>query len=160
MANWQRIAILLLIAIVVLFVINHIKSQKVPGLKKAYVAGNLVFVKIAQTSADKKQGLSGVKKLDKNEGMLFVLADKQKPVFWMKDMNFALDAIWISNNKVVDLTENIAAPLADTSDKQIVRFAPEAEVDMVLELNAGWIKEKNVKIGDEFSIEPETKKPF
>ena len=56
-------------------------------------------------------------------------------------------------NKVVDLTENIPVPLAGTSSNQIVRFQPKTAVDMVLEVNAGWIEEKKIKIGDDFDIQ-------
>jgi len=153
MANWQRIAVItIVIVIIIIVVINFIGKQRNSNFKKAYVADNFLWVKIAQTSEEKKQGLSGVEKLKDDEGMLFVLPGKTRPVFWMKDMNFALDAVWIANGKVVDLTENVPAPLAETTDSQIVRFQPKTTVDMVLEVNAGWIKENNIEIGDSFKL--------
>ena len=155
MAKWQKIFVIIcVIVVIIIIVINFIGDKRNPSFKKAYVGDNLVWVIIAQTPEERKQGLSGIKKLAKDKGMLFILADKQKPVFWMKNMNFALDVVWIANNKVVDLTENIPTSLAGIPDSKIVRFQPKTAVDIVLELNAGWIEEKNVKIGDEFYCEP------
>ena len=140
-----------IICIIFIIFITFIIVILFPKNKVKIIIGNSpVWVKIAQTSEEKKQGLSGIEKLKDNEGMLFVLDGKQKPVFWMKDMNFALDAVWIADGKVVDLIENIPAPLAETADSQIVRFQPKMAADMVLEISAGWIKEKKIKIGDEF----------
>ncbi len=87
---------------------------------------------LARTPGEWEQGLSGKEKLKENEGMLFVFPDSAVREFWMKDMNFALDIIWIDSAwKVLDTAEN-ATP---ESYPNIFR-SPDG-VKYVLEVNAG-----------------------
>lgn len=37
--------------------------------------------------------------LKENEGMLFVLNSSSRGGFWMKDMKFPIDVIWLNENK-------------------------------------------------------------
>ena len=69
--------------------------------------GNTVFnVEIASTTAEQTIGLSGRKSLAENEGMFFTFNSPGVQNFWMKDMNFPIDIIWISGNKVAGFAEN------------------------------------------------------
>ena len=122
------------------------------GYIQVLVANQPLWVKLAKTEEERIRGLSGVKSLAENEGRLFILPQKQQPIFWMKDMNFPLDFIWIEAGKVVDLTENAPAPSPDTPDWQLIRYQPKQPVDMVLEVNSGWAKKSNLKIGASFSL--------
>ncbi len=145
--------IIALVVILFTFWRSKIKQSDKSDLKKAYVGKDLVWVKIARTDQERKQGLSGVEKLAENEGMLFILPEKQIPNFWMKEMNFALDFVWIANNKVVDISENVPAPAPNSSSDKIARVQPKMPVDMVLEINTGWVKKHKVKIGGELLFE-------
>ncbi len=42
--------------------------------------------------------------------MLFIFGTGATQTFWMKDMNFALDMIWISGNTVAGFSQNVPAP--------------------------------------------------
>lgn len=138
----------LLVLLLTLLVIKGQALQRArPDLKRIYIDKNLVWVKVAQTDQEKQQGLSGVKKLAEDEGMLFILAKKQIPYFWMKGMFFPLDFIWIADGKVVDLMENLPLPDSTSADK-IPGCSPKEPVDMVLEVNAGFVKKHGLKIGD------------
>jgi hypothetical protein len=117
--------------------------------QKVTIAGQILKVNLSQTEKERSQGFSGVKKLAENEGMLFILPQKQIPSFWMKAMNFPLDFIWISDQKVVDLTENVLPPKANHG--LIATAQPRFPCDKVLEVNAGFIKKHGIKIGDKFS---------
>jgi len=87
--------------------------------------------------------LSNREKLAENQGMLFVFDHTDYHSFWMKDMRFAIDIIWIDENKkVVDITHN-AEP---ESYPKI--FKPSLPAQYVLEVNAGWAEEHRVKVGD------------
>jgi uncharacterized membrane protein (UPF0127 family) len=110
-----------------------------------------LWVKIADSDQKRTQGLSGIPSLKNNEGLLFILPYKQMPIFWMKGMLFDLDFIWIAEGKVVDLTENVLAPSTNNKN-QIARVQPKVPVDMVLEVNKGFVKNNQVKIGDSFSF--------
>jgi len=97
---------------------------------------------VADTADKRMQGLSNIVKLPKNQGMLFVFETPDTYGFWMKDMNIALDIIYIREGKIVDLKENILA----SSFPQI--FYPLTAVDAVIELNVGEIMKSGVSIGD------------
>ena len=68
-------------------------------------------VEIAGTPAEQQQGLSGRKAMADNQGMLFAFGSLQTPAFWMKDMDFNLDFIWIAGGKVIGITSDVLAPV-------------------------------------------------
>jgi len=86
--------------------------------------------------------------LNENQGMLFISPVKMKPGFWMKNMKFAIDIIWLNENKIVDLTANLLPPIGD--DLRV--YYPKEPVNKVLEVKAGFINRNNLKIGEEIII--------
>ena len=73
------------------------------------IAGQTVKVELALTMQAQAQGLSGRKILEENEGMLFVFKNSGRYSFWMKDMNFPIDILWIGDDfQVVGIEKNIA----------------------------------------------------
>ena len=87
--------------------------------------------------------MSNREKLPANAGMLFVFDQPDYHSFWMKDMLFAIDIIWIDENKkIVDITHN-AEP---ESYPKI--FQPSSPAQYVLEVNSFWAAEHGIVIGD------------
>ena len=64
---------------------------------------------------------------------------------WMKGMKFDLDFVWISNDKVVEVTQDILKPAPDISLRDLLRFGPKQSVEMVLEVKADKIWRGEVK---------------
>lgn len=60
-----------------------------------------ISVRIADTDKTRQQGLSGFSILPLKQGMLFVFPQMGKYDFWMKDMNFPIDIIWLDKNGVI-----------------------------------------------------------
>lgn len=113
--------------------------------------GNQTFtVEIAQSDEQKAAGLSNRPNLAPNAGMLFVFNPPSRPDFWMKDMRFNLDFIWISNGQVVDITHNVPAPKAGTTVDDLPKYVPNQNVDYVLEISAGT--SATIKIGDKVIV--------
>ncbi len=106
-------------------------------------------VDLAITPQEKSQGLSGRFTLPEGRGMLFVYDHKEQYNFWMKDMKFPLDFVWIADGKVVDLTENV--PPSEPEVAPVV-VTPKAPVNQILELPAGSIQSNKIKIGDSVKI--------
>jgi uncharacterized membrane protein (UPF0127 family) len=103
-------------------------------------------VEIADTSEEHRRGLSGRPSLPESTGMLFVFEEAGIYRFWMLNMHFPLDFIWIgSDQRVIGVTEN-APPLFDVSNP--VWYAPSAPAQYVLEVNAGFVRKHNIQIGD------------
>lgn len=96
------------------------------------------------------RGLSGRESLEEDAGMLFVYSRPERPLFWMKDMNFRLDFVWIREFKIVELSENIPHPAEN--DGKTYRLRPSEPADMVLEINAGDIEKHQIKVGGEIKI--------
>jgi len=109
------------------------------------IRGSRITAEVADTRASQVQGLSGRSLLPQDRGMLFVYPDKKNRNFWMKGMRFPLDVVWIADRVVVGIQENIPH---ESEDGSTVRFQSNAPVDMVLEVNAGWVAEHGVKRGD------------
>lgn len=114
-----------------------------------------IFVQVVTTPQEMQQGLSGREKLGDNQGMLFNFGAGAgvTPQFWMKDMKFNLDLIWIKNNKIVSITKNAPKPEPGAKDSQLAVYSSPAPVDAVLEVNAGWTDRNAVKIGDGARVE-------
>jgi uncharacterized membrane protein (UPF0127 family) len=120
-------------------------------LKEITIGQTHVMVTIADTDITRSHGLSNVTSLAKNEGMLFMFPQPGIYTFWMKDMKFALDFIWVNNGKVVQIDANIPAPDINTPDNQLKLYKSKFPVDSVLEVNAGFALKSNIKVGDKVS---------
>ena len=104
-----------------------------------------LVVEIADTRQAQSLGLSNRDFLGNDQGMLFRYSKSAMRSFWMKGMRFPIDVLWILDGAVVGFNENIPF---QSDDGEIVRFASNAPSDAALEVNAGWIAEHGVEIGD------------
>ena len=95
-------------------------------------------------------GLSGREGLDTDTGMLFVYDTAQQPSFWMKDMKFALDFIWIYQGRVVEIFSNV--PQSD-NNLDLAIYRPSQIIDMVLEVEAGYAEANKIEVGDGVVVE-------
>lgn len=102
-------------------------------------------VEIVETPQEIAQGLSGRKNLCENCGLLFEFADYQVRHFWMKEMQFPLDIIWVKDEVIAGIAENV--PIFDLNG-QISRVQSSEQVNKVLEVNAGWAENHSIKTGD------------
>ena len=116
---------------------------------KLMVNNQTLNVELAQTEKEITQGLSGKSGIAENQGMLFVFDKPGNYQFWMKKMNFNLDAVFIKDNKIVDLVENIPYP---KKGEEPQTFGAKEEFDKVLEINSGTIRKMGIKIGDTVGI--------
>jgi uncharacterized membrane protein (UPF0127 family) len=110
---------------------------------KVIVGGKTYTVEVVETKYLLEKGLSGHKPLLASEGMFFVFQTPQKYGFWMKDMTFPIDIIWLDQNFKISHIENNVKP--ETYPKV---FYPETDSKYVLELQAGQSEISNFKIGD------------
>lgn len=109
----------------------------------------IIDVEVADTQSKRSQGLSGRENLATNTGMLFIFPQASKYRFWMKEMKFPLDFIFINNGKVVDLYKNVPPPLPSQAETTLPQYEPSSPINMVLEVNVGFIDQYNVKVGDD-----------
>jgi len=108
-----------------------------------YLKGETLQVALADTPALRERGLGGRESLGENEGMLFVFPKDGVYPFWMKDMRFSIDILWLAaDGRIVYVVENVSP---DTYPED---FAPDNLARYVLELPAGWTASHNVVVGD------------
>lgn len=119
------------------------------GFINLKIGNKVVILEEAKTSSEQELGLGGRAALESDHGMLFRFSTPSRPSFWMKGMKFPLDFIWIQDDKVVDLSEHIAAPLTTMTESQLPLIKPKVDVDSVIEVNAGFVEYNKIKIGDE-----------
>jgi uncharacterized protein len=99
-------------------------------------------VELALTPAQQQQGLMYRRELAPDAGMLFVFAQTQPAVFWMKNTLIPLDMVFIAaDGRVADIHER-AVPL---SEANVVSKVP---VKAVLELNGGTVAWLGIKPGE------------
>jgi len=105
--------------------------------------GASVRVALARTSAEQERGLGGRDSLAPDEGMLFIFSKDGQYAFWMKDMLFSIDIIWLaSDSRVVYIVPNLSPGTYPAE------FRPPEAARFVLEVPAGWAAEYQVHIGD------------
>jgi uncharacterized membrane protein (UPF0127 family) len=104
-------------------------------------------IEVVSTPASVAQGLSGRETLG-SEGMLFIFPQADRYSFWMKEMRFDLDLIWLREHRVVEVTPQVPHPAPQTPLVELPRYIPRETVDMVLEVEAGKAAEWGVEVGD------------
>lgn len=122
-----------------------------PKFSRVAIDNQELSVELATTSEEKSQGLSGRTGIG-SDGMLFVMNPSQIAVFWMKDMKFAIDIVWIKEGEVIGFVENALPPAGGSGalDKQLPTYSSKTPIDYVLEVEAGYVKEHGIKVGTTF----------
>ncbi len=113
------------------------------------VKGLTVDAEVAANSASRKKGLSKRDSIPFKQGMLFVFENPGQYGIWMKDMRFAIDILWLDENKkVVDLIAEVV-PEQGKKDSELTIYKPSHNAKYVLEINAGLVKLNNIQVGDQ-----------
>lgn len=108
------------------------------------IGNKTINIELAQTEAEHSAGLSGREKLAADAGMLFVYNGYYQPKFWMKDMNFPIDLIWIKDGMITGFEKNL--PPEGTQPSR--EYQPADFINQVLEVPAGFIDKNRLGIGD------------
>jgi len=109
-------------------------------------------VEVASTSLEQTRGLSFRPSLGASDGMLFTFSAASVQSFWMKDMNFPLDMIWINGAVVIGFSQNVPAPAPGTALWNLPVYISPGDADKVLEVNAGTVAKYNIRVGDSVTI--------
>ncbi|MEK7146643.1 MAG: DUF192 domain-containing protein [Patescibacteria group bacterium] len=115
------------------------------AFEKVIINGTEFAVETADTFIKRANGLSGREELKPNQGMLFIFGRSGIHGFWMKDMKFSIDIIWIKSGKIIGFEKNM--PPAKSNGELPVYYPP-SEVDSVLEVIAGTVDKFKFMAGD------------
>ena len=119
------------------------RGEQSPEMRNVEVAGRLLRVAVADSIEERARGLSGRAGLAPDEGMLFVFPEDGKYSFWMKDMRFPIDILWLSSDGVIVRLVPSVSP--DTYPQS---FSSERVARYVLELPAGYSEAHDIHVGD------------
>lgn len=111
--------------------------------------GQEIGLRVANTPENRQQGLSGFKKLEPDEGMLFIFDEPGIYPFWMKDMNFSIDIIWLKKTglkidgrdeyKIVHIAQQVSPESFPEA------FVSDDLADAVLEVNSNMVDVYNLE---------------
>lgn len=111
------------------------------------IGGRAVRAAVADTLPARMRGLSERADMAEDEAMLFVFPIAMRYSFWMKDMKFPLDVVWIRAGSIVDISEKVPAPGPSAGLAALRGFASKAAADMALEVNAGLAARHGWQVG-------------
>jgi uncharacterized membrane protein (UPF0127 family) len=104
-------------------------------------------VEVANTRASRELGLSGRFQMKDGEGMLFIFDTPGRYGFWMKDMEFPLDIVWINENGIV-----VSIERGLTKETYPKAFINQADATYVIEMKAGESEKQGLYIGSRVKI--------
>ena len=142
----SKIALVVLILLVIFGGILFYQYTKTASYKDKVTVNNKTFmIQVVSKPADMEKGLSGRTSMNEDQGMLFAFGNKGDHPFWMKDMKFPLDIIFLDDTKIVTIVENNPIPTSPTASLPLIRSTQPA--NKVLEINSGIAKKYNLKVG-------------
>lgn len=145
-------AVVLFIVLLVVLATSKPKVDNTTSIEippSLVIGGEKINLELANTPEKRSLGLSNRESLNEKEGMLFIF-DKQdiNPAFWMKDMNFSIDIIWINDGKVIQLDKSVPAPEPQTPEAELTLYRPVQPIDYVLEVTSGFSEENEIEVGN------------
>lgn len=106
------------------------------------IGGQTLYVDLAENPAQQELGLGNRASLGTHQGMLFIFPDDEVHMFWMKDMSFSIDMIWLSDDGTVIYIQPNTAP-----DTYPEAFGPSSVSRYVLEVPANYAADHGIVIG-------------
>lgn len=160
MSKNTKFLVFILFILTILFAGNYLRivlnenrkqdSMMATGAQPTLTKQHLVIgaqemdVEMAKSVVEQAVGLSFRESLG-SDGMLFILPEPQRAGFWMKDMKFNIDIVWIEDGQISQITADVPA---DSYELKRQVFYPDSPVDWVLELPAGQATKLGLKVGD------------
>jgi len=127
---------------------NQLGSQEAAKNIALNLKGVMFDFEVVNSREDMYLGLSGRESLCSACGMLFVFPDSAARSFVMRNMNFPLDIIFISQGRIVKIHHNLPPEGAFP----VNFYASDAPADVVLEINAGLANMLGLRVGDRLNL--------
>lgn len=123
-------------------------SKLVRGRATVLMPQGALEAEVAKTKSSRELGLSFRESMRDDEGMLFIFEKSGRYGFWMKDMKFSIDIIWINEKGIVVNVERNVTPNTYPS----TTFINSSDAKYVLEINEGLAKKFGLFIGSKVKI--------
>lgn len=146
-------ALLLILVGGVVFAQNYLKTKTLlpfKGNTTVTINGHKFELTVADSQEEKEIGLSETNSLPQEKGMIFLFEKPAYYSFWMKNMKFPIDIIYIKNDQIVTIQNNVKPP---KEEENPLVYTPTEPSDKVLEINAGLAQKYGFKKGDSVKYE-------
>lgn len=124
---------------------NNVSANSLPNKIDVTINGIDLEVELALSADEQAKGLSIKDNLKSNEGMLFPYETPRTLSFWMKDMKFPIDILWLDDNKKVVHIEEDLQPCSPFLPCQ--SYSPDVQAQYVLETVAGFSSSNGIVEG-------------
>lgn len=123
--------------------------QATPGYETVdlRLGDQTIVLDVADTPAKQQLGLGQRADLPPNRGMIFTYDAPGDRCFWMKDMNFPIDIIWLNAEKqIIHIVRELKPETYPQS------YCPPQPADDVVELHPGSADKYQLKLGDSLAL--------
>jgi uncharacterized membrane protein (UPF0127 family) len=124
------------------------KEERVWKTKLLQIGDKNYEIFLTENEEDMKKGLSAFEDIKDSQGMLFEFEIEDFHSFWMKDMKFDIDMIFLDKEmKVVHIFENVRKDTYKNQNDYKI-FIPKLKSKYVIEIKSGEVKKNKLKLGD------------
>jgi uncharacterized membrane protein (UPF0127 family) len=124
---------------------DEANTKSLPNKINVTINDVILQADVALTADEQTKGLSIKDTLQSNEGMLFPYEAPRILSFWMRDMKFPIDILWLgADKKVVHIEESLqpCSPLLPCPS-----YSPDVQAQYVLETVAGFSSSNGITEG-------------
>ena len=143
------ILFLLVLLVLIYILANSSVSEKENEISSVEILGKSVNIEIADEYDELRKGLMFRESLAEDSGMLFIFEDEMIRSFWMKNTLIPLDLIFIDEDFVI---VNIRENAVPCEEDPCPTYNSKEPAKYVLEVNAGYVEEQGIKIGDGMKV--------
>lgn len=136
----------LLVLFAGLSVVAYTVSSNTDNKAVIKINNTQIVAEIADEQDERQIGLSNRENIGEYQGMLFEFDSEDYYGFWMKDMRFSLDMVWLNGDKRVVSVEKVVSP---ESYPRV--YYPARPSQYVLELPEGTADRLGIEAGDRLS---------
>ena len=134
----------------VFFLFVSLSIASLSSLEEKYIQiffpnGKVITAELAITEDSRSRGLMFRKTLNEDQGMLFVFEEEERHAFWMKNMTFSIDILWLDGQKrIVHIERRVPPCQRDPCPS----YPPNFPALYVLELKSGTTDVLNLQMFD------------
>jgi uncharacterized membrane protein (UPF0127 family) len=114
-------------------------------VKVYFPDGFSATAELAVSDEQRAQGLMFRERINEDQAMLFIFEEEDIHSFWMKNMRFAIDILWLDSQRRVVHIENRVPPC---SKDPCPSYVPAEAAAFVLELQAGFVEKHGLQLYD------------
>lgn len=125
------------------------RGQMLPIAATVTIGEQTINLEVADTPQKRGIGLMFRDSLPSDRGMIFTFDRPQNVTFWMKNVRFPLDMIFLQNGRIVSIAANVPPCTNDPCPS----YGSPSLFNAVIELGGGRAAELGLQAGDRLKVE-------